>query len=446
MLGTSGYKAPEMNYKLAANCLVFEHRVVIPNSLRSAILKDLHTAHLGIVKMKGLARSFIFWPGMDADIERIAQECNECAKYAHAQPAFKDHHWEYPKGPWERIHIDYAGPFAGAMLLIVVDAYSKWVEVKVTNSMTASATISILDELFAAYGIPVTLVSDNGTNFTSLEFKTFLQTVGVKFHKLTAPYHPSTNGQAERYVQTVKDKLKTMATTRGSLQPNVNEFLRQYRKAPHSATGQSPAQLFLGRSLRTRLDLLRPENLYTKMAEKHQATFNPTFREFYSTQPVFFLSGNPRMDKWIPGSITQRLGDLHYEIDYQGRSFKRHIDQIRRRFTRMDQSTNQKQKIDEPRKIRLGDDNTTQVPAANRTPLVNGSPRPITQEPVAAPVPRAPYRTDSQPRERRAPEIPRDQLAAAPQVPDRTNLTVNPYETTPRRSTRLRKPKIIFSP
>ncbi|XP_055908532.1 uncharacterized protein K02A2.6-like [Eupeodes corollae] len=220
--------------------------------------------------MKGLARSFVFWPGIDADIERMARNCSNCTTNAHLPPQFREHHWEYPKGLWERVHIDYAGPVAGMMLLIVSDAYSKWLEVKTTNSMTTGATISILDELFATYGVPVIVVSDNGTNFTSAEFKTYLQTVGVKYHKLTAPYHPSTNGQAERSVQTVKNALRTIETTKTSLQLNLNKFLRQYRKAPHTTTGQSPLQLFLGRSLRTSLDI------FTKVTEKQNSQNTPS--------------------------------------------------------------------------------------------------------------------------------------------------------------------------
>jgi len=120
------------------------------------------------------------------------------------------------------------------MMLIIVDAYSKWLEVKVTNITSSSATIRILDELFTTYGIPITVVSDNSIQFTSSEFKEFLRTSGVNYHKLTAPYHPSTNGQAERYVQTVKDALKMMAIITNTFQRNLNEFLRQYRRMTHT--------------------------------------------------------------------------------------------------------------------------------------------------------------------------------------------------------------------
>ncbi|XP_055527285.1 uncharacterized protein K02A2.6-like [Wyeomyia smithii] len=324
-----GYKAPDVKYTLAANCLFFEHRVVIPPALRKAILNDLHKAHIGVVKMKGLARSFVYWPGIDADIERTAKSCAECASHATAPSKFSSHHWEYPNGPWERVHIDYAGPVYGSMLLIIVDAHSKWFEVKVTHSTTTAATVRILDEVFSAYGAPITIVSDNGPQLTAEEFRNYLQKSGVKFHKLSAPYHPATNGQAERYVQTVKRALKAMNTTHDTLQTNINEFLQQYRKAPHTETGESPSKLFLGRNIRTRLDLVRPQEASSKLAEKQRAAFDPSFRSFSIGQHVYSLSGNARMDKWIPGTVVTRLGDLHYEIVYNGKRLKRHVDQMR---------------------------------------------------------------------------------------------------------------------
>ncbi|XP_062540930.1 uncharacterized protein K02A2.6-like [Armigeres subalbatus] len=229
-------RIPNKVYPIA-NCLHFEHIVVIPPTLRQAILNDLHAAHLGVVKMKSIARSFVYWPGIDSDIEKAVRSCSNCARNAPAPPKFSTHHWEYPKGPWERIHIDYAGPVADTMLLIIVDAYSKWVEVKTTSTSNTAATISILDDLFSTYGAPTTLV-------TEAEFKRFLQMSGVKYHKLSTPYHPSINGHAERYVQTVKQKLKSMGTTKGTLKANNNEFLRQYRKTAHSKTAESPGKLF----------------------------------------------------------------------------------------------------------------------------------------------------------------------------------------------------------
>ncbi|XP_065087248.1 uncharacterized protein K02A2.6-like [Ochlerotatus camptorhynchus] len=342
--------------------------------------------------MKELARSFVYWPRIDADIERTVKSCCECARQAHAPPKFSEHHWQYPKGPWERIHIDYAGPVAGSMLLIVVDAYSKWLEVKVTAFATTAATIGIMDELFSRYGAPVTVVSDNGPQFTAAEFKEFLQKSGVKYHKLSAPYHPATNGQAERYVQTTKDALKAMGTTASTLHSNLNVFLQKYRLAPHATTGESPSKLFLGRNLRTRLDLLKPEDVHLRVTTKQQINFDRTFREFSWGQPIYFLSGNSRMDKWIPGVIADRLGDLHYEIDYAGKRFKRHIDQIRSRLganghlmveaPEAEKSSQQ----DVPRRVTVQfSDNGVTVPRAPSTPLnprnLRGAPgEPVTPE------------------------------------------------------------------
>ncbi|XP_049279424.1 uncharacterized protein K02A2.6-like [Anopheles funestus] len=309
-LSNAGYKAPESKYNLVANCLLFELRFVIPCIFRPSILKDLHSAHIGMVKMKALARSYVYWPGIDTDIEKLAKACGECAQTASSPPKYNQHHWEYPSNPWDRVHVDYAGPVAGAMLLVVVDAHSKWTEVRVTHSTTTAATIAILDDLFASYGAPVTVVTDNGPQFVSEEFKTFLQRSGVKWHKTSAPYHPATNGQAERYVQTVKKALKAMNTTSTTLSSNLNEFLQQYRKVPHSETGEPPAKLFLGRNIRSRLDLIRPQDIHTKFTEKQRAESKSAFRTFFAGQRVFFLSGNPRKDKWLLGTVISRLGDL----------------------------------------------------------------------------------------------------------------------------------------
>ena len=95
----------------------------------------------------------------------------------------------------------------GKMFLIVVDSHSKWLEVELMHSITSEATIEKLREMFARYGIPQQLVSDNGPQFTSQEFSDFTRANGIK-HTLVAPYHPRSNGQAERFVQSFKQFFK----------------------------------------------------------------------------------------------------------------------------------------------------------------------------------------------------------------------------------------------
>ena len=85
------------------------------------------------------------------------------------------HPWEWPARPWQRAHIDFAGPFAGRSWLIIVDAYSKWPEVLPMSSTSASATVTQLRNVFATHGLPEYLVSDNGAQFTSEEFGRFLK-------------------------------------------------------------------------------------------------------------------------------------------------------------------------------------------------------------------------------------------------------------------------------
>ena len=125
-------------------CLMWGLRVIIPLKLRETILAELHQGHLGVVKMKNLARGYVWWPGLDNDIELLAKGCAGCQKVQHNPKSAPLHTWEWPTTPWQRIHIDYAGPFFGQMFLVVVDAHSKWPEVVSTKSADSTRTIEIL--------------------------------------------------------------------------------------------------------------------------------------------------------------------------------------------------------------------------------------------------------------------------------------------------------------
>ena len=190
---------------------------------------------------------------MDEQLEAKVKNCRQCQETHKNPPAVPMQSWEWPVQPWSRLHVDYAGPYQGKMFLVVVDAHSKWMEVSIVNSATTGITTQKLRSMFATHGLPRTVVSDNGSVFISSEFEDFLQKNGIH-HIRTAPYHPASNGLAERAVQTLKEGLKKL--TDGCLETKLSRFLFQYRITPHTTTGQTPAQLLMGRCLRSHLDQL----------------------------------------------------------------------------------------------------------------------------------------------------------------------------------------------
>ncbi|GFW02274.1 uncharacterized protein K02A2.6 [Trichonephila clavipes] len=199
----------EAQYTIEDGCIMYGQRVCIPRKFRKDVLEELHAGHLGIVKMKAIARSFVYWKNINNDIEEAAKNYVDCARYKADLPKSKVHYWEYPSMLWERIHVDFAGPIFEHTFFLIIDAHSKWLEVYPMKVTTTKKTIECLRDSFARFGLPRVLVSDNGSQFTSYEFQRFMHKNGVR-HKTSAPFKPSSNGQAERYVATLKQSLRAM--------------------------------------------------------------------------------------------------------------------------------------------------------------------------------------------------------------------------------------------
>ena len=295
-------------------CILWGTRVVIPPPGRQKVIDELHAAHPGISRMKSLARSYVWWPGIDEDLEAKVKNCRQCQETQKHPPAVPLQNWEWPAQPWSRLHIDYAGPYQGKMILVVVDAHSKWIEANIVNSATTATTIQKLRAMVATHGLPQTVVSDNGSVFTSSDFEEFMQMNGIR-HIRTAPYHPASNGLAERAVQTLKEGLKKL--TNGCLETKLSRFLFQYRITPHTTTGQAPAQLLMGRCLRSHLDQLLPDltshvqNKQQLQKERYDQHTKP--RHFLPDEPVFvrnFGKGNT----WLAGIISKALSTRTYDI------------------------------------------------------------------------------------------------------------------------------------
>ncbi|XP_055910620.1 uncharacterized protein K02A2.6-like [Eupeodes corollae] len=222
------------DYSLQDGVIFKGNRVVIPNTLQDEVLKELHRTHIGIVKMKQLARKYCYWNGIDSSIEKLVRSCEKCALCKNSPPQITTHHWDEPNANFDRVHIDYAGPLQGYNFFVLIDAKSKWPEIKVTNSApTSEVTIKFLQDIVATHGLPKVIVSDNASIFQSNEFKAYCKENGI-MQKFIAPGHPATNGLAERYIKTLKSKLNAMSEEEGSIHNKVREILYRYRATPLS--------------------------------------------------------------------------------------------------------------------------------------------------------------------------------------------------------------------
>ncbi|XP_065315252.1 uncharacterized protein LOC135924132 [Gordionus sp. m RMFG-2023] len=265
--------------------------------LKSYTLKDK-----GQVKMKSWAREYVWWPGMGNDIEKITKEyvpCNTCAVMPRKEMGQV---WPKSKKPWDRLHI-YFFELDKKSYFLVVDSYSKWIEFEEVQGLTTKVVIKLLQKLWAKFGIPKIIVSDGGPAFISENFKQFCNSIKIK-HILTPPYHPSSNGQAERMVDIVKNWIKR-------------------RNKKKMKEGVTPVELFLGRRTRLPLDFLKSKEIDNILScEKTNIKF-----------PVGKIIWGRLFDhkkKWEKGCVIDNIGNKLCTIRFDdGTMGVRHNDFIR---------------------------------------------------------------------------------------------------------------------
>ena len=212
-----------------------------------------------------------------------------------------------------------------------------------------SVVIDELRTLFAQFGIPETIVTDNGTCFTSAEFETFLSRNGVH-HITSAPYHPSSNGLAEWAVQLIKQGLKK--TKKGSMKSRLAHVLFHYRLTPQTTTGVSPSELLLGRRPRSRLDLLKPhtaEQVEKKQSQQKQQHDARARKRKFEVGTDVFVRNYHQGDRWLPGVIEQRTGPVSFKVKLtDGRLRRCHQDQVRNRSVDLPQESHTESDVTVP--------------------------------------------------------------------------------------------------
>ncbi|XP_031339506.1 uncharacterized protein K02A2.6-like [Photinus pyralis] len=322
------YFRKRLELTLEQGCVMWGYRIIIPTKFRQQLLDELHSSHLGIVKMKSIARAYFYWPNLDKDIEETCRACIPCQTIANNPQKSEIMSWNKPTRPWQRIHVDFLGPIKGNTFLIVLDAFSKYPEIKKMERTTSEETIEKFRDIFSTWGIPETIVSDNGPQFVSTEFKNFLIKNGIR-QITSAPYHPSTNGAAENAVRTFKKSLKAaLLTHKHNITPSlvVSRYLLNYRNSVHCATNETPSKLMIGRNVRTLFNLLQPrrENKENNGTGRHE-----TFQEGETVMVKDYRDKNNTI--WIKAKISQVLGKKNYLcMLLNGQTWRRHLDQIRK--------------------------------------------------------------------------------------------------------------------
>ena len=316
--------------------IMLVNRIVIPFSLQKKVLNQLHSGHPGIVRMKALSRSFVYWPNIDKTISEFVSRCTNCALAQKSPIKTSLSPWPTSSKPWSRLHIDFLGPVQGKQFLLIVDSFSKWPEVFMMSSITSNATLVKLKKLFSSFGLPDVIVSDNGTQFTSHLFQSYCLKNGIQ-HIRTAPFHPQSNGQAERFDDTFKRAISKL-NGEEILPESVLIFLQTYRSTPSSTlNNKSPAEILLGRNIKTKLDLMRPTQINSNLASniKMQQQFNSKHgaikKSFISNEPVYVQDLRSPKRSWIAGIIIKPQGTVMYKVKVGKNVWVRHANQIRSR-------------------------------------------------------------------------------------------------------------------
>ena len=239
---------------LVDELIMRKNKIVIPAVLRMQILQTGHDGHQGIVKTKQLLRSKYWWPGMDAQIQRYIENCRPCQASVLQNEKEPLKMTSLPDGPWENLATDFHGPLpSGEHLLVVIDEYSRFPVVEIVTSTSHKAAIPKFDKIFAEFGIPKRLKSDNGAPFNGDAFAKFAKFLGFYHHRIT-PLHPESNGLVEKFNTGLEKIIHTANIESKNWRQELHKYLRNYRATPQLTTNESPANLlFQKRNFRTRL-------------------------------------------------------------------------------------------------------------------------------------------------------------------------------------------------
>ncbi|KII60616.1 Transposon Ty3-I Gag-Pol polyprotein [Thelohanellus kitauei] len=160
--------------------MMWNDRIVIPIKTRRNVLKWLYEGHCGISGMKSMARPYVWWPHISHDIEELVKTCHSCQPNGPNLVAIPLNPWNSASYPLERVHIGFTGPVNGQTWLVLIDAFTQWIEVYTMPRINFEHLMNSLYDFVSRFGIPKVIVSDNGKQFYSSEYIEFCKKKSIK--------------------------------------------------------------------------------------------------------------------------------------------------------------------------------------------------------------------------------------------------------------------------
>lgn len=326
----SFYYSKNQQLNVEDGCLTLGERKIIPASLKEKVLNVLHANHAGIEKMKQMARMHVYWEGMNKDITLHVAQCESCQMFRKDKTKVYGS-WPETSFPFERVHLDFFH-FRGSTFLILVDVYSHWLEVKRMSRTNAPSLINVLEEIFSVFGFPKEIVSDNGPPFGSYDLRKFLDERSIKLTH-TPPYHPQSNGSAERAVQTTKDVLRKFVNdhkTNFQIDKAVTEFLFNNRNMPCTENKIIPSQTIMNFTPRCELSLLNKKETIAKVTFSLKGEEASKSEIFKPNELVLYLSKASGYCVGIRARIIKKYSKHTYVVEVEGNVKLAHVNQLRK--------------------------------------------------------------------------------------------------------------------
>lgn len=269
-------------------------RVVIPKSMQEYVLSKIHEAHQGIVKCQLRAKDCVYWTSINKDIENVVRQCPTCQEQMNDQSKEPLMPHELPTRPWQYLGTDLFH-YTDTVYLIVCDYYSKFPVIrKMPSHCTSQAVIDGLKRIFSEYGVPERLISDNGRQYDSAEFKNFAK-VWEFDHITSSPHYPQSNGFIERTIQTIKNTL--IKAKKSNMDSRM--ALLTLRTTPIDSKIPSPAELLSGRKMRGNLPMHTP----SKYGQKDQVFEH--FQHKQGTQKKYFDQHSTELSPLMTGQYVR---------------------------------------------------------------------------------------------------------------------------------------------